>query len=221
MSGFGLGVHPQDLDFSVEEGAGVDQGLFDRKVGIAQLHVLAYDRDFHRAVRVHHAVHEASPVLQITAGSLKVQALDNVVAQPGIFEQGRHFVDAADRRHRDDGAPLDVAEQGDLVARLHRHGEVAAAENDVGLNTHAPQLLDGMRWASASLYLARSRDVGQVGDVDRKRIVRRLFAPHLADRLEEHLAFDVTDRAADFDDHDLSAGAMDDAPDARLDPWVR
>ena len=53
----------------------------------------------------------------------------------------------------DDGAPLDVAEQGDLVARLHCHGEVATAENDVGLNTHAPQFLD--QGASAS-SLSRS-----------------------------------------------------------------
>ena len=31
-------------------------------------------------------------------------------------------------------------------------------------------------------------------------------SPHLADRFEERLAFDVADGAADLDDHDLGAG---------------
>src|SRR5207244_7181994 len=40
---------------------------------------------------------------------------------------------------------------------------------------------------------------------------------HLADRLEERLALDVADRAADLDDHDFGAGIAADATYAFLD----
>ena len=53
--------------------------------------------------------------------------------------------------------------------------------------------------------------------VDRERVLGPLLAAHLADRLEERLALDVTDGAADLDDHDLRAGLAADLADARLD----
>ena len=95
-------------------------------------------------------------------------------------------------------------------------GFVAAAEDDVRLDTHAPQLLHGVL-RRLRLQLAGRADVGQVGDVDRKRVFGRLFAAHLADRLEEHLALDVADGAADLDDHGLGAGDPADAANALLD----
>ena len=67
------------------------------------------------------------------------------------------------------------------------------------------------------LQLARGADVRQEGHVDRERVLRPLLAAHLADRLEERLALDVADGAADLDDHDLRAGDPADAADARLD----
>ena len=53
--------------------------------------------------------------------------------------------------------------------------------------------------------------------MDRKRVFEALFTAHLADRFEEHLALDVADGAADFDDHGLGAGDAADAANARLD----
>ena len=50
-----------------------------------------------------------------------------------------------------------------------------------------------------------------------QRVVAALFVAHLADRLEERLAFDVADGAADLDDHDLRAGVAADGADAVLD----
>ena len=53
--------------------------------------------------------------------------------------------------------------------------------------------------------------------MDGQRVVAAFLVAHLADRLEERLALDVTDRAADLDDHDLGAGVAADAADAGLD----
>ena len=56
---------------------------------------------------------------------------------------------------------------------------------------------------------------GQQRDVDGERVVAALFVAHLADRLEERLALDVTDRAADLDDHDLAPPASRPMPRMR------
>ena len=61
------------------------------------------------------------------------------------------------------------------------------------------------------------RDVREEGDVDGQRVVAALLVAHLADRLEERLALDVADGAADFDDDDVGAGLAADGADALLD----
>ena len=44
-------------------------------------------------------------------------------------------------------------------------------------------------------------DVGQPGHVNVEDVVAAHVFAHLADRFQERQAFDVADRAADFDDH--------------------
>ena len=53
--------------------------------------------------------------------------------------------------------------------------------------------------------------------MDRERAVARLLVAHLANCLEEGLALDVADRAADFHNQDIHAGALGQATDALLD----
>ena len=60
-------------------------------------------------------------------------------------------------------------------------------------------------------------EVEQRRHVDRERAVARLLVAHLANRLEEGLALDVADRAADFHNQDIHAGALGQATDALLD----
>ena len=53
------------------------------------------------------------------------------------------------------------------------------------------------------LQLTGRGDNRQKGDVNVEDVRSPHFAPHLANCLEIGLAFDVTDRAPDFDDHDV------------------
>ena len=53
--------------------------------------------------------------------------------------------------------------------------------------------------------------------MNRECAIARLLVTHLADRFEECLALDVADRAADFHNQDIHAGALGQAADALLD----
>ena len=111
---------------------------------------------------------------------------------------------------------VDVAEQRDLAAQLGRDFVVGAAEDDVRLDAGAAQLAHGVL-RRLRLQLVRGADVRQERHVDGERVLRALFAADLADRLEERLALDVADGAADFDDHDLRVRLAADRADVRLD----
>ena len=54
---------------------------------------------------------------------------------------------------------------------------------------------------------------GHQREVDEERVVAADLLAELADRLEERERFDVADRAADLDDHDVVPGRR--AADAR------
>ena len=138
------------------------------------------------------------------------------VAHVLVLQDDRHLVDAVHRRQRDHGALLHVAEERDLAADLGRHLVVGAAEDDVGLDAGAAQLADAVL-RRLRLQFVRRADVRQERHVDRKRVFGPLFAPDLADRLEERLPLDVADGAADLDDQHLRFRIAGDAADARLD----
>ena len=97
-----------------------------------------------------------------------------------------------------------------LRADLGRDFVVGAAEDDVGLDAGAAQLAHGVL-RRLRLDLVRRADVRQERHVDRERVLGALFAADLADGLEERLALDVADGAADLDDHHLRAGLAADA----------
>ena len=98
-----------------------------------------------------------------------------------------------------DGVGFDVAEQGDFALDIPGKQAVAAAQEEVGLDTDAAQFLDAVL-GGLGLDLARGLDVGHQGDVDVADVVFAQVAFELADGLEEGQALDVAHGAADFDD---------------------
>ena len=79
---------------------------------------------------------------------------------------------------------------------------VAAADDDVGLDADAAQLLDGVL-GRLRLELAGRGERRQQRHVDVEDVRPADVLAHLADRLEERQALDVADGAADLDDHDV------------------
>ena len=92
---------------------------------------------------------------------------------------------------------------------------VAAAEDQVGLDTESAQDLDAVL-GGLGLYFA-VRDGGEQGQVDVAGAFDGGVAAELADGLQEGLAFDVTDGSADFDDEYIGFGFVDELQDVVFD----
>ena len=75
------------------------------------------------------------------------------------------FVDALDIARGDDGERIDVAEERDLFLHVARQRALAAAQQDVGLNTDGAQFLDAVL-GGLGLEFLRGGDPRDQGYVD-------------------------------------------------------
>ena len=91
-----------------------------------------------------------------------------------------------------------------------------AADDDVGMDTDAAQLVDRVL-RRLRLQLAGRLDERDERDVDVDDVLGADLPPELADRLEERQRLDVADGAADLGDDDVGRGRLGGAADARLD----
>ena len=109
------------------------------------------------------------------------------------------------------GVLVDVAEVGDLRLDLRLQRAVGAAEQDVGLDAEAGELLDAVL-GRLGLHLAGGGDERHQGEVDVEDVVAAAVPAELADGLEEGQALDVADGAADLaDQHVAALGGGEDA----------
>ena len=84
---------------------------------------------------------------------------------------------------------------------------IAAAQQDVGLNTDGAQLLDAVL-RGLGLQLLRRGDPGHQRDVHEQRVFAAQLMPQLADGFEKRQRFDIADGSADFDDHHVDRRAV-------------
>ena len=77
---------------------------------------------------------------------------------------------------------------------------LAAADEDIGLETDLHQLADGVL-RGLGLQLARRRDEGDQGEVDDQGVVAADLLAELPDGLEEREGLDVAHGATDLGDH--------------------
>ena len=124
----------------------------------------------------------------------------------------RHFVDGVHVGRRDHAVLAHVAKERDLAAFGLGDRAVGAAEEEVGRDADAAQLLHRML-VGLVLQLAGGLDMGHEGEVDEHHLVAALLVGELADRFEERQALDIADRAADLDQHEVRTVAV---PNDRL-----
>jgi hypothetical protein len=139
-----LGVDVDRLDLALVRDAAVRERFVQALVGVRQVDVLADHRDAHRRLRVLDGGDDAAPARQVRRAGERVQPLDDALVEAVLVEHERHLVDRADVGRADDAVLVDVAEERDLrldllVERLRR-----AAEQDVGLDAEARELLHGV-----------------------------------------------------------------------------
>ena len=188
----------------------------DGEVRVLKFHVLPDEGDLDRLAPPVHAREQLVPLREIRLGEIEPELRADELVEPLALEHARHLVDVGNVGARDDGARIDVGEERDLVADVVRQLLVRAADDDVGMDTDAAQLVDGVL-RRLRLQLAGRLDERHERDVDVRDVLRADLAPELADRLEERQRLDVADRAADLGDDDVGRRRLRALPDARLD----
>ena len=73
-----------------------------------------------------------------------IELLDDALIEALFVKLERHFIDRLRHRRRDYAVLLDVAEMRDLGAEAFFERTIAAAEQDIGLNSEAGQFLNTM-----------------------------------------------------------------------------
>ena len=135
-----LGVDPVELDVRAVVEAGVAQGLDDGEVRVGHVHVLADDAHPDPA---RHRLDPADERLPLGEVDPVVRLVDaegaaHVGVEALLVEDERDLVDARRVDRGDHGVDGHVALEGDLALQRVGDGLVAAADDDVGLDTTAP-----------------------------------------------------------------------------------
>ena len=159
---------------------------------------------------------QLEPLAELGGGRVDPELPADELVEPLLLQRERDEVDVGDVGVRDHRVDVDVGEQRDLLANLARQRLGRAADEHVGVDTDAAQLVDRVL-RRLRLQLTRRVDERDERDVEIDDVLGADLAPELADRLEERLRLDVADRAADLGDHDVGVGRLGDRADARLD----
>ena len=81
---------------------------------------------------------------------------------------------------------------------------IAAADQDVRLNSDAEQFLDAVL-SRLRFQFAGRRNEGHQREMHEDDVFRTKLEAHLANRFQKWQRFDVADRAADFDEHNVNS----------------
>ena len=126
--------------------AGVDarvlERLVDGEVGVVELHVLADERDLDRLAALAEPLDEVVPLAEVGVGRVDPELLADEPVEALLLHRLRHEVDVGDVDRGDHGLGVDVGEERDLVADVLGERLGRAADEDVGMDTDAAQLVD-------------------------------------------------------------------------------
>ena len=194
---------PVELDLDAVGDAAMHQRFDQRFVGVLQSGVFADDGNRHLAFGRRDVARDRFPARQIG------------LRRASDAERGQHFAVEAfavigerhviDRRHVErlnDRFFAHVAEQRDFLALACRHLAIRTAQQNIGLNADRAQLFDRML-RRLGLQFAGRRNVRHQRQMHVDRRAARQIVAELADGFEKRQAFDVADRAADFDQHEI------------------
>ncbi len=147
---------------------------------------------------------------------LQAQLVHHQAVQPLVAQIEGDQVDVGRVDAADDGSGLDVGEQRDLLFEVLADGPIGAADDDVGLDTDAPQFVHAVL-RGLGLELAARVDERDQRHVDVENVAPPDVVAELPDGLQEGQALDVAHRAADLGDHHVDLGIARHPGDALLD----
>ncbi len=132
-----------------------------------------------------------------------MQQAQNLLVETFGSERHRHFVDVAHVRRGNHAGFRNVAEKRDLGFEVSAQLAVAAANQNVRLDSDAEHFLHAVL-RGLGLQLAGGGDEGHEREVRENDVLGAQFEAHLPDGFHERQRFDVANRAADFDDHHVA-----------------
>ena len=216
LVGHVLGVHPADAHAATVVDARVLQRLVHGEVRVVELHVLADERDLDLALELSRPLDQLAPLAEIGRPRIEPELLADELVEPLGLEHLGDEVDVTDVGRRDHGARIDVGEERDLLADVVRERLGRPADDDVGVDTDAAELVHRVL-RRLRLQLAGRGNERDERDVQVDHVLGPDLAAELANRLEERQRLDVADRAADLGDDDVGGRHLLRPPDPRLD----
>ena len=199
-----LRFDPLEDGFVLVRQAAVQQRFAQTFVGVFELHVFSHYRDAHFACRMVQAMHQVQPRLHVGRFFDQLEVLQNLGVQPFSRKLHGNGIDGVHVLHGNDAGFGDVAEQRDFLFQLFGNVAVAAAQQNVRLDSDAQHFFDAVL-RGLGFQLAGRGDEGHEGDVHEQSIFEPELEAHLADGFEEGKGLDVADGAADFDDDHVHA----------------
>ena len=167
-----------------------------------ELHVLADEGDLHLLVLLADPLGQLVPLGQVGRRGREAEPVADVCVEALRGEVLGNEVDVGEVGRGEDCARVDVGEQRDLVADLLGEQVARAADDRVGVDPDAAELVHRML-RRLRLQLARRLDERDERDVEVEDVLGADLAAELPDRLEERERLDVPDRAADLRDDDV------------------
>ena len=137
-----LGADPVQVEGGIHIQAGMAQGFHHREVGIVELHVFAHQGHLHGRAGVAQLGHQPLPIHHVAGVVGEVEHIQHLVAEAGLLHGQGHRVDAVGIEGFDHRLGGDPAETADLRFEVIADGPIAAAHQDIGLDTDRAQLLD-------------------------------------------------------------------------------
>ena len=114
----------------------------------------------------------------------------------------RHGINAVDILCFNNRAFTHITKQADFALLTFRYGAVAAAQENIRLNTDGAQLFHRVL-SRLGFHLARSRNVGQQRQMHKNRLETRQVIAQLANGLEKRQGLNITNRTANLAQHEI------------------
>ncbi len=132
-----FGFDPFDDDAMAIGQAAVSQSFAQTFVGVFELNVLPYHADAHFALRMLEGFEHGEPAAEVARRSLQMQQAENLFVEAFGGERHGDFVNIFHVGSGDDAGFGHVAEKRDFRFQIGGKLAIAAANQNVGLNTDA------------------------------------------------------------------------------------
>src|SRR5271168_4385232 len=151
------------------------------------MRVFTDDGDCYPSLGLVNQIDDFAPAVEVGLRSVEPEMIAHLAVEPLRMVSAGHGIDRLDVERRYHPAFPQVAKQGDLLACVGRDRPLAAAQQDVGLNPEAEELLRGML-RRFGLQLARRSDPRHQCQMHEEYAFSPELVAELANRLEKRQA---------------------------------